>query len=189
MCEEHTLSYAALNARANQLAHLLIAQGAGPEQIVGFAAALGRHDRRPARHPQGGAAYLPLDPDYPADRLAFMLDDAGAALVVTQAALLERIPAHAVERICLDADRAAIARNPASAPANLLAPQNPAYVIYTSGSTGLPKGVVVSHPNVTSSAGATESAVSLQRGRRLRFSSPLASTASIWDLGALLMRR
>src|SRR5204862_870565 len=94
---------------------------------------------------KAGGAYLPLDPAYPAERLAFMLEDAAASVLVTQASLLGRLPAHGAQTVALDADRAAIARQPAGAPATRPHPQHPAYVIYTSGSTGTPKGVVVEH--------------------------------------------
>src|SRR5205085_5805672 len=89
--------------------------------------------------------YLPLDPAYPQDRLAFMLTDAGAAVLVTQEALVDRLPAQQADVIRLDADWHAIARQPATAPATGPHPQNAAYVIYTSGSTGRPKGVAGTH--------------------------------------------
>src|SRR4029079_7907220 len=113
---------------------------------------------------KAGGAYLPLDPSYPAERLSFMLSDARAAVLVTQAALAGRLPnpaaagggsiagttttttAGAVVR--LDADWAEVARRPTHQPATATDPQHPAYVIYTSGSTGTPKGVVVTHQNV-----------------------------------------
>ncbi|MGC2779634.1 MAG: amino acid adenylation domain-containing protein, partial [Bradyrhizobium sp.] len=152
VCEDTTLSYAVLNARANRLAHLLIAQGAGPEQIVALALP------RSADLIVGllaiiksGAAYLPLDPDYPAHRLAFMLADARPVCLVTSNAIVERLP-EAGPRLVLDhPDTAALLAlqpdtNPRdqdrTAPLTLV---NSAYVIYTSGSTGIPKGVVVSH--------------------------------------------
>src|SRR6202022_318704 len=152
VCEDATLSYAALNARANQLAHLLIAQGAGPEQIVALALP------RSAELIVGllaiiksGAAYLPLDPDYPADRLAFMLADAKPVCLITSNAIAQRLP-EAGPRLVLDhPDTAgALARQPDTNPRDQdrtapLTPVNSAYVIYTSGSTGTPKGVVVSH--------------------------------------------
>ena len=90
-------------------------------------------------------AYLPLDPSYPRERLAFMLADAGAPVLVTQSGLIDRLPAHDAQVVCLDADWAAIAAQPATAPALALDPHHPAYVIYTSGSTGTPKGVAVTH--------------------------------------------
>ena len=85
-----------------------------------------------------------------------MLADAGAPVLVTQAHLRARLPAHGGHVLCLDADADAIARHPASPPRSGLAPQHPAYVIYTSGSTGTPKGVVVTHQNVVRLFGATE---------------------------------
>ena len=94
---------------------------------------------------KAGAAYLPLDPDYPTDRLAFMLADAGAPLLVTQSALRHRLPAHNARTVDLDADRAAIARQPTTAPSIRIDPHTTAYVIYTSGSSGQPKGVAVTH--------------------------------------------
>ena len=98
---------------------------------------------------KAGGAYLPLDPQYPAQRLAFMLGDAGARVLVTQAALLDRL-ALANASACaavvrLDADAAAIAAQPTRAPLLALEAHHPAYVIYTSGSTGTPKGVSVAH--------------------------------------------
>ncbi len=91
---------------------------------------------------KAGGAYLPLDPNYPRERLAFMLADAGAAVLVTQQALLDRLPDTAsAQLVRLDADWPAIARQPDTAPPLELDPDHPAYVIYTSGSTGTPKGV------------------------------------------------
>src|SRR5437899_11199064 len=94
---------------------------------------------------QAGGSYLPLDPSYPAERLGFMLADAGARVLVTQAALIDRFPAPGARIVCLDGDRGAIAENPATAPALRLEAHNTAYVIYTSGSTGTPKGVAMAH--------------------------------------------
>src|SRR6476660_3375440 len=105
---------------------------------------------------KAGGAYLPLDPDYPPERLAFMLADAGAPVLLTRAALRAHLPAHDAQVVCLDADWPAIARQPATAPVTNLAPQHPAYVIYTSGSTGTPKGVAVTHQNVVRLFGTTE---------------------------------
>ena len=144
--EEESLSYGKLDACANQLAHHLRSLGVGPEVVVGLCV-----ERSPAMLVgllgilKAGGAYLPLDPSYPPERLAFMLDDAGAPVLVTQAGLLERIakPRGAIVR--LDADWPVIAQNPATAPANRLLPDNTAYLIYTSGSTGTPKGSRASH--------------------------------------------
>ena len=99
-----------------------------------------------------GAAYLPVDPDYPADRIAHLLADAAPALLVTTGAVAGRLGAAACPRLLLDDPevRADLARRPATgpAPARRPLPEHPAYVIYTSGSTGRPKGVVVPHRNV-----------------------------------------
>src|SRR4029079_11508145 len=97
---------------------------------------------------KAGGAYLPLDPSYPAERLAFMLEDAGAALVITSAGLAGRLGQHGARRLELDAQAAALAEQPTSAPAITLAGHNLAYVIYTSGSTGTPKGVAVTHASL-----------------------------------------
>ncbi len=146
---DERLSYRALDARANQLAHHLRGLGVGPEVVVGLCV------ERSLEMMVGllgilkaGGAYLPLDPDYPAERLAFMLEDARAPVLVTQSALVERLPPHDTRLVRLDADWPAIAACPATPPITRLKPHNAAYVIYTSGSTGQPKGVVVAHHNV-----------------------------------------
>jgi nonribosomal peptide synthetase DhbF len=189
VCEDSTLTYAALNARANQLAHLLIAQGAGPEQIVALALP------RSAELIVGllailksGAAYLPLDPDYPADRLAFMLADAKPACLITSSAIAPRLP-EAAPRLVLDhPDTAgALARQPDTNPRDQdrtapLCPRNPAYVIYTSGSTGTPKAVVVSHVGITSLAGAQIERLGITSDARVLQFSSSSFDASIMEL-------
>ena len=147
VCEEQSLTYAALDARANQLAHHLRDLGVRPETVVGLCV-----ERSPAMLIgligilKAGGAYLPLDPGYPPERLAFMLEDAGAPVLVTQAALLDRLPVQqrtrGAARCRLASDRAAACRRRQP---STLDPRHPAYVIYTSGSTGTPKGVVVDH--------------------------------------------
>ena len=149
--EDRSLSYAALEAHANQLAHHLQSLGVGPEVIVGLCV-----ERSPEMVIgllgilKAGGAYLPLDPEYPAERLAFMLSDAGATVLLTQSGPIERLSAVAAAAattriVRLDADWPDVARQPTAAPKLELHPQHPAYVIYTSGSTGTPKGVVVEH--------------------------------------------
>ncbi len=154
-----SLTYAELNARANQLAHHLQELGVGTETVVGIAA-----EKSPEMIVavlgvlKAGGAYLPIDPTYPADRIAFMLADSGAQIVLTQARVLEagnwkleadgKGPQGMLVR--LDADWPEIARQPIS---NNLAssfqlPDALAYVIYTSGSTGQAKGVMVSHRSI-----------------------------------------
>ncbi|MFD1147578.1 amino acid adenylation domain-containing protein [Saccharothrix hoggarensis] len=158
--EDVRLTYRELDERANRLAGLLVEHGAGPERFV--ALALPRSaDLVVAVLAvlKSGAAYVPLDPDYPADRLAFMIEDARPALVVgTRDGLAALGPDLDVERVVLDdADTAAaLDRRAADRPSVAIDPRRPAYVIYTSGSTGRPKGVVVPHGNVLRLLSSTE---------------------------------
>ncbi|MEW5925951.1 MAG: non-ribosomal peptide synthase/polyketide synthase [Gemmatimonadota bacterium] len=141
----HATRYAELERSANRLAHHLRALGVGPESRVGLCV-----ERTPDMLAAmlgilgAGGAYVPLDPAYPAERLAYMLEDAGAAVVVAQAHLAERLPA-GVPRVLLDAQAERIAAHPDTAPGGGAVPGNLAYVLYTSGSTGRPKGVQVEH--------------------------------------------
>ncbi|ASS75402.1 hypothetical protein CIG75_10640 [Tumebacillus algifaecis] len=147
--EGRTMSYRELNERANRVAHHLKAQGLGRcqlaaifmersfEMVVAVFGVL-----------KAGAAYLPLDPDYPAERLQFMLDDSEARFVLTMEALAGNMPANQAKLLCLDRDWAEIARSNADNPEGGALPSDPAYVIYTSGSTGRPKGVVTAHRGI-----------------------------------------
>ena len=162
--EEQSLSYRELNERANRLAHYLIGQGVGPEDIVAIAVP------RSMEMIVGllgilkaGAAYLPLDPEYPAERLRFMMEDADPVCVLTTSEVAERLPGSGLRRIFLDdpGTNRIFGEQPARTPTNgerirPLRSANPAYMIYTSGSTGKPKGVVVTHQNVVRLFGATE---------------------------------
>ena len=149
-----TMTYAQLDVAANRLARHLIAQGAGPESLVGIA--LGRSfDMIVAilGTLKSGAAYLPLDPAYPSDRLAFTLKDSGARHLLTRSDLAGSL-AFDGATLRLDAPETAqmLAGYPTTAPGHAagprkLNPDNLAYVIYTSGSTGKPKGVLISHAN------------------------------------------
>ncbi|MCY7981621.1 non-ribosomal peptide synthetase DhbF [Bacillus inaquosorum] len=163
--ENQSLSYAELNERANRLARMLISEGVGPEQFV--ALALPRSLEMAVgllAVLKAGAAYLPLDPDYPADRIAFMLEDAQPAFIMTNTKAVEHIPpAENVPKIVLDDPKLSEKLNtyPAENPNNAdriqpLSPLNTAYVIYTSGSTGVPKGVMIPHQNVTRLFAATD---------------------------------
>ena len=147
--EDEWLSYRALNARANQLAHHLQGLGVGPEVLVGIClersldlvvGLLGVL--------KAGGAYVPLDPSYPQERLAFMVEDARPKVLLTQQHLLGTLPKHSTV-LCLDTDWQLIARESQEDPTNLTSSLNLAYVIYTSGSTGRPKGVAIMHGNVT----------------------------------------
>src|SRR5947208_515585 len=172
--EQEALSYAQLEARANQLAQHLRRLGVGAETVVGLCL------ERSLEMVVGligilkaGGAYLPLDPSYPAERLCFMLADAGAAVLITHSGLRDRLGGHAARVVELDSEAAAIAAQPSSAPASAVRPQNLAYVIYTSGSTGTPKGVAVTHAGLSPLAAAQIDRFAItSQARVLQFASP-----------------
>jgi amino acid adenylation domain-containing protein len=155
--EDGTLTYAELDRRANRLAHHLRARGVGAETLVALCIDRGaRMLEALLAVLKAGGAYLPLDPAYPADRIAYMLADSGARVLVTQSALLDALPLDGIETVALDRDAAEIAARPDTSPEADPAipyslfpipcsPDALAYVIYTSGSTGRPKGVMVRH--------------------------------------------
>ncbi len=144
-----SLTYGELNARANRLAHRLRAAGVAPGALVGLCL-----ERSPEMVVallavlKAGGAYVPLDPTYPPDRLAFVLADSGARVLLTQAELRYELPAGDLAVIEVEPGEAAFAGESAADPAPLAGPEDLAYVIYTSGSTGRPKGVEVRHAGV-----------------------------------------
>ena len=146
LADGSTLTYAELDQRANRLARYLRQLGVGPETIVAvcleptpalIVALLAIH--------KAGGAYLPLDPAYPPDRLAFMLADSGALVLLTELAQAPRLPHGPAQCVCLDQVWDAILSQPAEAPDVTIAARNLAYLIYTSGSTGRSKGVLIEH--------------------------------------------
>ncbi|HEY9832540.1 MAG TPA: amino acid adenylation domain-containing protein, partial [Stenomitos sp.] len=144
--ENQQLTYAQLNTRANQLAHHLQNLGVGAETIVAICV------ERSLEMLVGllgilkaGAAYLPLDPILPSERLSYMVQDVEASVILTQQHLSEQFSEQATPLICLDADWELIAQQPDENPPCEVTPENLVYVIYTSGSTGKPKGVAVEH--------------------------------------------
>ncbi|MEV4567554.1 amino acid adenylation domain-containing protein [Nonomuraea sp. NPDC049419] len=148
VCGGAQVSYAELDARANRLAHFLAERGVGPETLVAVALERGIElIVALLAVSKAGGAYLPIDASYPAERVAFMLQDAAPVLVLTTA---KEERTGATPRVLLDdpATAAAVAAMPAQPPACAPTPAHPAYVIYTSGSTGRPKGVVVEHRSV-----------------------------------------
>lgn len=147
---ESRLSYAELERRSNQLAHRLIGLGVGPDILVGLclersfdvvAALLGIL--------KAGGAYLPLEHNYPTERLAFMLADARARVIVTQSSLVGVLPDWEGRLLLVDRERETLARESQDAPPSMARAGNLAYVTYTSGSTGRPKGVEIPHRAVT----------------------------------------
>jgi amino acid adenylation domain-containing protein len=144
--ENQQLTYAQLNTRANQLAHQLQTLGVGAETIVALCV------ERSLDMLVGllgilkaGAAYLPLDPIVPIDRVSYMVQDAGASVILTQKHLAQGFSEQATPLICLDSEWEVIAQQPDENPLSQATPENLVYVIYTSGSTGKPKGVAVEH--------------------------------------------
>jgi natural product biosynthesis luciferase-like monooxygenase protein len=146
--EGESLSYDQLNRRANRVAHRLAGMGVRPGTLVGL------YTRRSLDLLVGalaiqkaGGGYVPLDPAYPADRIALYIEDSGAPVIVAQSELLDELPEHQAQVLVIDKDPA-IATQPETDLASGVQPSDIAYMIYTSGSTGRPKGVMVEHRNV-----------------------------------------
>lgn len=185
---EKALTYRNLNDRANQLANYLQKYGVGPETLVGICiersldtvlAILGAL--------KAGAAYVPIDPSYPKERLAFIVNDSRVSVLLTRAELAESFSEPAVRLICMDAERDAISKEKLAKPRIDLTLDNPAYVIYTSGSTGKPKGVMVSHHNVARLMRATESWFHFDETDTWTMFHSYAFDFSVWEMwGALL---
>ncbi|MBB1245413.1 amino acid adenylation domain-containing protein, partial [Streptomyces durbertensis] len=187
--EEGELSYAELNSRANQLARVLVGRGVGPEQVV--AVALPRSVElivSVLAVLKTGAAYLPVDPEYPGERIAYLLDDGSPALVLTDADIADRLPGPVPRLLVADAATAGAAASGADAnltdgeriaPAH---PLNPAYVIYTSGSTGRPKGVPVPHRSVASVLVPLIDEFGLGPGSRVLQFASISFDAALWEI-------
>jgi len=146
--EDLPITYAELNNKANQLANVLIEKGIGPDDMVGvnvnrsidlMVTTIGVH--------KAGAAYVPLDPAFPAERIAYMVKDVGMKLVITQEEIKAELPENDAEVLCVDS--VAYTDDATANPAVEMNSAHLAYVIYTSGSTGNPKGVMVEHRNAT----------------------------------------
>jgi len=190
--EETSLSYAELNARANQLAHFLRARGVGHDTRVAICIERGVEVLVALLGVlKCGGAYVPLDPGYPRERLQYLIDDAAPEVVLTQQKLLGMLFAANARAVALDRDSSLIAAHPVTNPDRGTVERRPdqlAYVIYTSGSTGTPKGVMVEHRGV----------VNLWRGlevmrqgctSRAALNSPFSFDASVQQIVHLLSGR
>ena len=181
VADDRTLTYGELDARAGCLAHTLVARGVGPEVLVGICAERSFEMMVGlVAILQAGGAYVPLDPAYPADRLAFMVDDAGAPVVLAQPHVRDRLgDLDGVAVIDLDPDvgRHGDALEPRPADADALA-----YMIYTSGSTGRPKGAMNSHRGIVNRLRWMQDAYRLTEDDRVLQKTPISFDVSVWEL-------
>ncbi|MBC3499749.1 amino acid adenylation domain-containing protein, partial [Pseudomonas sp. SWRI67] len=181
MFGEQTLSYAELNGKANQLAHKLRELGVGPDVLVGIAM------ERSLEMVIGllgivkaGGAYVPLDPEYPQDRLSYMFEDSGIALLLTQSHLRDALPIPAGLR-SLDLDVEDLTGYSDANPGIDVAPLNLAYVIYTSGSTGRPKGAGNSHQALVNRLWWMQKAYGLDASDSVLQKTPFSFDVSVWE--------
>ncbi len=182
-CEGETLSYADLHARANQLAHVLREEGVGPDVPVAVCLerSFGLVITLLAIWKAGGA-YVPLDPRHPLERIAYMVTDVQASLIVTDAQHADRVSLPDRRLVLLDGDAARVEAASTDAPRILVSGDNLAYVIYTSGSTGRPKGVAVTHANVASLLHATEPLYRFGPGDIWTLFHSYAFDVSVWEI-------
>lgn len=176
-----TLTYGELDSRANRLANHLRSLGVGADVLVGLClprsldmvvGALGIL--------KAGGAYVPMDPAYPSERLAFMLDDAQAPVLITSPSLAQELPA--ATRTPVDLNAPEILAQPADAPPVSASPDDLAYVIYTSGSTGRPKGVEIAHRSLTNLVSWHTQAFSVTAADRASHVAGLGFDAAVWEL-------
>ncbi len=183
--EGQTLSRSELDQRANRLAHLLQARGAGPERVVAIAVPRSL-DLMVALLAilKTGAAYLPVDPDFPADRIAYMLGDARPVCLITTQALARKLPAP-VSFVLIDSpetiDELRSHSNARPEPIAVLDTAQPAYVIYTSGSTGNPKGAAVSHRAIVNRLRWMQNQYGLRSDDRVLQKTPSSFDVSVWE--------
>nr|AEU11006.1 NpnB [Nostoc sp. 152] len=186
--EEQHLTYAQLNAKANQLAHYLQTLGVGAEVLVGIFV------ERSLEMVVGllgilkaGGAYLPLDPDYPTERLTFMLEDDQVSVLLTQQRLVESLGKHQARVVHLDSDWLSISEFSQGNPIAQVQASNLAYVIYTSGSTGQPKGVMLSHSNLCNHTFWMQATFPITAKDKVLQKTPFGFDASVWEFYAPLL--
>ena len=183
ICGEQQLTYGELDRRANQLAQHLIAHGVKPESFVGIC--LDRSVELVVALDavlKAGAAYVPLDPCYPAERLAFMLADANTPVLLTQQKLCPKLPATSACVICLDTAGPQISRCSPTGPVIDLTPDNLAYMIYTSGSTGKPKGAMNTHRGIVNRLLWMQEAYPLDAADAVLQKTPVSFDVSVWEI-------
>ena len=180
--ENQQLTYSELNAKANQLAHHLCSLGVKPEVLVGICVerSLDMVIGLLAILKAGGA-YVPLDPNYPQERLAYMLEDSQPSVLLTQQYLLESLPSHQAQVICIDSDWEQIASESTENPASNTTIDNLAYVIYTSGSTGKPKGAMNSHSGICNRLLWMQDTYQLTSADAVLQKTPFSFDVSVWE--------
>jgi nonribosomal peptide synthetase DhbF len=186
--EQQSWTYTELNRRANQLAHYLRKQGAGPEVRVGICLERSFETVLAVLAVlKTGGVYLPLDPHSPAERLSYIIEDAGAVVILTSLDMESKLPRGSAKLIFLDRDWSRIAMEEDANPLSSATSLNAAYVIYTSGSTGKPKGVVVTHHNVVRLFASTQHWFRFSSSDVWTLFHSYAFDFSVWEIwGALL---
>lgn len=180
--EGASLTYAELDGRANQLAHFLRSKGVGPEDLIGICM-----DRSAEMIVcllavlKSSAAFLPLDPAYPEQRLAFMIQDAGVKLALVQHEYVDALPEQ-IELICVDDCLDLICAFDPSVPETTITSQNLAYVVYTSGTTGSPKGTMISHEAAVNALLWFEESHKDDSLKRVAHKSSLSFDVSVWEI-------
>jgi len=180
--EEQVLTYRELNARANQLAHYLQQQGVGPDQMVGVAMERSV-EMVVALYGilKAGGSYLPIDPTHPADRIQFTIEDSTVGLLLTQAHLLDSLPAHSATTLCLDTEWEQVAGESTANPPCLAQATNLAYTIYTSGSTGKPKGAMNEHRGIVNRLLWMQDEYQLTAQDTVLQKTPFSFDVSVWE--------
>ncbi|WP_436800659.1 amino acid adenylation domain-containing protein, partial [Streptomyces syringium] len=180
--EGESLSYAELDARANRLAHELVARGVAGGDFVAVAAPRSL-ELMVALYAvvKAGAAYVPVDPDYPAERIGWILEDARPALVLTTVEVAPALPKTGVPTLLLDTADGIAADRPDTAPGRVLPENAAAYVIFTSGSTGRPKGVVIGHEGIHNRLEWMQDTYKLDASDRVLQKTPSGFDVSVWE--------
>lgn len=179
---DQELTYHQLNCRANQLAHYLQSLGIATEDLVGICV------ERSLEMVVGllgilkaGAAYVPIDPGYPQERLAYMLEDSQVSVLLTQSHLVDNLPTRPTHTICLDTDWEKISQNSDRNLQNTTTPENLAYVIYTSGSTGKPKGAMNTHRGICNRLLWMQDTYQLTEQDKVLQKTPFSFDVSVWE--------